>query len=116
MGGGVTSSISNEGDHMKAKGSAFSRRLRAGVSQQALAAGSAAGDLRSGNDPRAGIASRNFSGRLTAAFAVLSLMTIAPTAPSHAQAPPLGTAASFGVLAGSEITTTGQLSSPEILG
>ena len=34
-------------------------------------------------------------------------MVVAPTSPSHAQAPNLGTAASFGVLAGSTVTNTG---------
>lgn len=34
-------------------------------------------------------------------------MAAAPTSPAHAQAPPLGTAASFAILAGSGITNTG---------
>ncbi len=41
------------------------------------------------------------------AVAALSLLGAALTSPSHAQAPPLGTAASFGVLAGSTVTNTG---------
>src|SRR3984893_2299948 len=41
------------------------------------------------------------------AVAVLGLMGAALTSPSHAQAPPLLTAASFGVLAGSTVTNTG---------
>ena len=41
------------------------------------------------------------------AVAALGLMGAALTSPSHAQAPPLGTAASFGVLAGSTVTNTG---------
>src|SRR6202048_626102 len=41
------------------------------------------------------------------AVAALGLMGAALTSPSHAQAPPLGTAASFGVLAGSAVTNTG---------
>src|SRR5450759_1365890 len=40
------------------------------------------------------------------AVAVLGLMGAALTSPSHAQAPPLGTAASFGVLAGTTVTNT----------
>jgi hypothetical protein len=40
------------------------------------------------------------------AVAALGLMGAALTSPSHAQAPPLGTAASFGVLAGSTVTNT----------
>ena len=39
--------------------------------------------------------------------AALGLMGAALTSPSHAQAPSLGTAASFGVLAGSTVTNTG---------
>lgn len=94
---------------MKTKGTAFSRRLRAGVALRALAAGSAsAGDLRSGNNPGARIGTRYFSPSLTAAFAALGLMVVAPTSPGHAQAPPpLGTAASFAILAGTEVTNTG---------
>jgi uncharacterized protein with beta-barrel porin domain len=38
--------------------------------------------------------------------AALGLMGAALTSPSHAQAPPLGTAGSFGVLAGSTVTNT----------
>src|ERR1019366_6434187 len=41
------------------------------------------------------------------AVAVLGLMGAALTSPSHAQAPPLLTAGSFGVLAGSTVTNTG---------
>jgi uncharacterized protein with beta-barrel porin domain len=52
------------------------------------------------------IATRYFSRCSTAALAALGLMAVAPTS-SHAQAPPLGTAASFGVLAGSTVTNTG---------
>jgi uncharacterized protein with beta-barrel porin domain len=40
------------------------------------------------------------------AVAALGLMVVVPTSSSHAQAPPLGTAASFGVLAGSTVTNT----------
>jgi uncharacterized protein with beta-barrel porin domain len=43
---------------------------------------------------------------LTAAFAAVGLMVVAPTSSSHAQAPSLGTAASFAVLAGSTVTNT----------
>jgi uncharacterized protein with beta-barrel porin domain len=50
---------------------------------------------------------RYFSRRSAAALAALGLMVVAPTSPSHAQAPNLGTAASFGVLAGSTVTNTG---------
>ena len=46
-------------------------------------------------------------GRPRGAVAALGLMGAALTSPSHAQAPPLGTAASFGVLAGSTVTNTG---------
>src|ERR1700694_4104104 len=38
------------------------------------------------------------------AVAVLGLMGAALTSPSHAQAPPLGTAATYGVIAGSTVT------------
>src|ERR1700687_2053061 len=41
------------------------------------------------------------------AVAVLGLMGAALTSPGHAQAPPLGTAASFGVLAGTTVTNIG---------
>jgi outer membrane autotransporter protein len=41
------------------------------------------------------------------AVAALGLMGAALNSPSHAQTPPLGTAASFGVLAGSTVTNTG---------
>jgi Ice-binding-like len=41
------------------------------------------------------------------AVAVLGLMGATLTSPSHAQAPSLGTAGSFGVLAGSTVTNTG---------
>jgi hypothetical protein len=40
-------------------------------------------------------------------MAVLGLMGATLTSPSHAQAPSLGTAASFAVLAGSTVTNTG---------
>src|ERR1700680_4911484 len=40
------------------------------------------------------------------AVAVRGLMGAALTSPSHAQAPPLGTAGSFGVLAGTTVTNT----------
>ena len=96
------------GDRMNARGSAFSRRLRAGVALRALAAGSAwAGDLPSGDNPGARIGTRYPSRRLTAAFAALGLTVVAPASSAHAQASPLGTAASFGVLAGSTVTNTG---------
>ena len=93
---------------MKTTGSAFSRRLRAGVALRALAAGSAlAGDLRSGNNPGARIGTRYVCRCLTAAFAALGLTVVAPTSPGHAQAPPdLGTLGSFGVVAGQAITNT----------
>ncbi len=92
---------------MNARGSAFSCRLRAGVALRALAAGSAsAGDVRSGN-PGARIGTRYLSRCLPAAFAALGLTVVAPTSSAHAQASPLGTAASFGVLAGSTVTNTG---------
>jgi hypothetical protein len=41
------------------------------------------------------------------AAAAFGLMVLAPISPSHAQAPSLGTAGSFGVLAGSTVTNTG---------
>jgi uncharacterized protein with beta-barrel porin domain len=41
------------------------------------------------------------------AVAALGLMVLAPISPGHAQAPPLGTLAGFGVLAGSTVTNTG---------
>src|ERR1700674_1962727 len=96
------------GDRMNARGSAFSRRLRAGVALRALAAWSAsAGYLRSGDNRGALIGTRYISRCLTAAFAALGLTVVAPTSSAHAQASPLGTAASFGVLAGSTVTNTG---------
>jgi outer membrane autotransporter protein len=42
--------------------------------------------------------------RVGGAVAALGLMVLAPISPSHAQAPPLGTAASFAVLAGTDVT------------
>src|ERR1700674_856119 len=96
------------GDRMNARGSAFSQRLLAGVALRALVAGSAsAGDLRSGDNRGALIGTRYISRRLTAAFAALGLIVVAPTSPSHAQAVNLGTAADFAVLAGSTVTNTG---------
>ena len=41
------------------------------------------------------------------AVAALGLMALAPISPGHAQAPPLGTAGSFAVLAGTQVTNTG---------
>src|ERR1700676_922885 len=41
------------------------------------------------------------------AMAALGLIMFAPISPSHAQEPPLGTLAGFGVLAGSTVTNTG---------
>ena len=93
---------------MKTTCSAFSRRLRAGVAPRALAARSgAAGDVRSGDNPGALIGTRYSSRCLTAAFAALGLTVVAPTSPSHAQAPPLGTTANFAILSGAGITNTG---------
>jgi uncharacterized protein with beta-barrel porin domain len=81
--------------------------LRAGGVLRALAAGSAsAGDLRSGNNPGALIGTRYFSRYLTATFAALGLMLVAPTSSSHAQAPDLGAASTFAVLAGQTVTNT----------
>jgi uncharacterized protein with beta-barrel porin domain len=54
--------------------------------------------VRTSSEKRAGV---------RGAAAVLGLMGAALTSPSHAQAPPLGTAGSFGVLAGSMVTNTG---------
>ena len=51
--------------------------------------------VRTSSEKRAGV---------RGAVAVLGLMGAAVTSPSHAQAPSLGTAASFGVLAGSTVT------------
>src|ERR1700675_1846576 len=54
--------------------------------------------VRTSSEKRAGV---------RGAVAVLGLMGAALTSPSHAQAPSLGTAGSFGVLAGSTVTNTG---------
>jgi hypothetical protein len=54
--------------------------------------------VRTSSEKRAGV---------RGAVTVLSLMGAALTTPSHAQAPPLGTAASFAVLAGTTVTNTG---------
>ena len=54
--------------------------------------------VRTSSEKRAGI---------RGAVAVLGLMGAALTSPSHAQAPSLGTAASFAVLAGTTVTNTG---------
>src|ERR1700682_6160668 len=53
--------------------------------------------VRTSSEKRAGV---------LGAVAVLGLMGAALTSPSHAQAPPLGTAGSFGVLAGTTVTNT----------
>jgi len=44
---------------------------------------------------------------LTAAIAALGLIGAVLTSPSHAQSPPLGTTANFGILAGTGVTNTG---------
>src|ERR1700730_2079247 len=54
--------------------------------------------VRTSSEKRAGV---------RGAAAVLGLMGAALTSPSHAQAPPLGTAGSFAVLAGTTVTNTG---------
>jgi len=54
--------------------------------------------VRTSSEKRAGV---------RGAVAVLGLMGATLTSPSHAQAPSLGTAGSFGVLAGSTVTNTG---------
>src|ERR1035437_7518373 len=98
---------------MKMTYSTFSRQYRVGVALRALTAGSVpAGDLRSGNNPGALIRTRYFTRCLTAAFATLSLTIFAPASSVHAQAPALGTVASFAVLGGSTVTNTG----PSIVG
>jgi outer membrane autotransporter protein len=72
---------------------------------RALADGSApAGDLRPG-DSAGAVSGNPYSPQCLIAFAALGL--IALTSPGQAQAPPLGTTASFAVLAGSAITNTG---------
>jgi hypothetical protein len=82
-----------------------SRKFRAGSALRALAAESAsAGDLRSYN-PGALIGMRHLSRSLPATVAALGLI-VTSTSSSHAQAPSLGTAASFGVLAGTTVTNT----------
>ena len=53
--------------------------------------------VRTSSEKRAGV---------RGAMAALGLMGAALTSPSHAQAPPLGTAGSFGVLAGTTVTNT----------
>jgi uncharacterized protein with beta-barrel porin domain len=84
-----------------------SHDLRAGVAARALAVGAtAARDVGSCNVAD-GIATRRFARRVTAAFAAIGLLVVCPISPSHAQAPPLGSAQSFGVLAASAITNTG---------
>jgi uncharacterized protein with beta-barrel porin domain len=83
----------------------YSREFRAGSALQALAVESAlAGDLRKYN-PGALIGTRHLSRCLAATIAALGLIVTA-TSSSHAQAPSLGTAGSFGVLAGSTVTNT----------
>ena len=65
-----------------------------------------ADDFRSGNN--SGVFAGLHSSRCwTVAFAVFGLVGIALTSPSHAQAPNLGTAAAYAVLAGSTVTNTG---------
>src|SRR5580704_8544164 len=100
--------LADGGKQMKTKRSTFSRRLRAGVALRALAAAIGPTDnLRSGNKPGALGETRSSSRYLTAAFAALGLTVVAPTSPSHAQAPPLGTTANFAILSGAGITNTG---------
>lgn len=94
---------------MDSKHSAFTHRLRNGVAERAWAAGSApVAGLRPKYIPNTPIGTRRLSRNFAAtAFAALALLAEAGTSPSHAQGTSLGTAASFGVLAGSTVTNTG---------
>jgi Ice-binding-like/Autotransporter beta-domain len=84
-------------------GSAFLNRLYAGASMRGYAGVDV---FRSGN--KSGLfAARHSSRCRTVAFAVLGLGASTLTSPSHAQAPNLGTAAAYAVLAGSTVTNTG---------
>src|ERR1700722_7020296 len=53
--------LSIAGNHMATTAATFSRLCRAGFAWRVLAAGSATGDLRSGNNPGAPIGTRYFS-------------------------------------------------------
>src|ERR1700731_4525408 len=88
--------------------STFSPEFRACVAARPLAAGSASADNFGEYDRGTLMGSRRFSRRSAAALAVLGLVVVVPTSPSHAQAPTLGTnLPTFGVLAGSTVTNTG---------
>ena len=64
------------------------------------------GDFRSGNN--SGLFAARYSSRCrTVAFSLLGLGASTLISPSHAQAPNLGTAAAYAVLAGSTVTNTG---------
>lgn len=66
-----------------------------------------AGPLQPGFPAESGVTRRCRSGCVTAGAVALGLMAQAATSPVLAQAPSLGTAATFGVLAGSAVTNTG---------
>jgi uncharacterized protein YhjY with autotransporter beta-barrel domain len=84
-------------------GSAFLNRLYAGASRRGYAG---ADNFRSSNS--SGLVAARYSSRFwILAFAVLGLGATTLTSPSYAQAPNLGTAAAYAVLAGSTVTNTG---------
>ena len=89
--------------HVSDDGMQYSRRRPIASSMRRYVG---ADDFRSGNN--SGLFAARYSSRCwTVAFAVFGLVGIALTSPSHAQAPNLGTAAAYAVLAGSTVTNTG---------
>jgi uncharacterized protein with beta-barrel porin domain len=97
-----------DGGMILTTGSAFANRLSAGLeSPTSTARPFSAGAYKSENDPGFRPRRRRSIHRLFAAVAAVGLMIVAATSQGRAQAPTLGTVATFAVLGGSAVTNTG---------